>query len=171
MNIEQLFPGTDLKVYKVTNILSDKQTSLLKKLAEGKVPSGYRQDEIDQAVADIRKASVEACQNIFKVGGLEANAHNTRWPWFDLSEGEGRTDSDSETFDADGIERFFAEFGVQASTSGGEMVFTAASEEPIKLNLGEMLVFPRSKGHEFAIKTVGAGVRFTLLTPVSQTFK
>lgn len=169
MNIENLFPETDLEVYKVTNILSDSQLSLLKKMAEGKVPSGYRQDEIDQAIADIRTASVEACQNIFKVEGLAAEAHNTRWPWFDLSQGEGRADTDSETFDATGLSKFFAEFGVQASTTGGEMVFTAAPEKPIKLNLGEMLVFARTEGHEFAIKTIHGGVRFTLLTPVSKT--
>jgi hypothetical protein len=171
MNIEHLFPGTDLQVYKVTDVLSDDQMKLLIKLAEGKVPTGYRAGEIRDAIQDIRSASVEACTTIFNTDGLTATEENKDWPWFDLNVGEERDFNASGTY-ADDAKAYLAEFVVQPSTGGGEIFFKRrllpenAERVAIKLAPGEMLVASRSAHHEFEIKQITSGVRFTLMTHI-----
>lgn len=164
MNIENLLPETDLKVYKVTNILTDGQMKLLTKLVEGKLNTGYRKDEVDQAIADIRKASVDACQTIFEKNNLVAKEENKHWPWFDLSMGESRDFEHSGTFADDCC--YLAEF-VLAPCGGGEIVFEQNPATVIDLAPGEMLVASRQSGHEFQITPITSGQRFTLLTHVN----
>jgi hypothetical protein len=171
MNIEHLFPETDLKVYKVTEILSDEQNKLLTKLAEEKIPTGYRQSEIEQAVQDIRSASVRACETIFGVNSLQATPENKSWPWFDLSVGEGRGYESSGLYPED-QHQFFAEFMVQPSSSGGEISFKmqllpgVTDKAPINLAPGEMLVASRGPHHDFEITEITSGLRFTLMTHI-----
>lgn len=164
MNIESIFPNSDLKVYKVTNVLTEGQVKLLSKLAEGKIPDGFRADEVSKALADIRTASVEACQSIFEMDNLSASEENKRWPWFDLPEGEGRGYESSQVFNTGNA--FLSEFVIQPSPNGGEIVFKNAETKAIKLAPGEMLVASRSVGHEFKIAEIKSGVRFTLMTHI-----
>lgn len=166
MNIERLLPETDLEVYKVTGILSDSQVSLLIKLAAGKVPTGYRQDEIDTAIADIRKASVEVCQNIFELSDLQASPENKKWPWFDLTVGDSRSVDHSGTHQkADN--QFVTEFFVQPTAVGGDILFkNSLPTDLINLAPGEMLVASRSDEHQFEITEIKSGDRFTLLTHI-----
>jgi hypothetical protein len=171
MNIEHIFPGTGLHVYKVTEVITDDQLSLLVKLAKGYINTGYRQEEVDRALADIRAASVEACKTIFEVDGLVAKPENPAWPWFDLRDG------DSRGFDSSGLyeeseKQFLAEFVIQHSDIGGDVFFKrrllpeGAEKTPIKLAPGEMLVASRGPHHEFEITPIVDGVRFTLMTHV-----
>lgn len=166
MNIEQLFPGTELNVYKVTDVITPSQVKLLTKLAGGLLPTGYRQDEIDQAVQDIRNASIDACNTIFGDANLEAKEENKRWPWFDLGAGESREVGHSGIYleeDGDPVS-YFSEFMVRQSDGGGEIVFS--NGVPVNLAPGEMLVGSRRVGHEFEIKEIVSGTRWTLLTHI-----
>lgn len=166
MNIERLLPETDLEVYKVTDILSDSQVSLLTKLAAGKVPTGYRQDEIDTAIADIRKASVGACQSIFELSDLQASPENKKWPWFDLAVGDYRSVDASGTYYKDD-NQFLTEFFVQPAAVGGDILFkNSLPTDLINLAPGEMLLASRADTHEFEITEIKSGDRFTLLTHV-----
>lgn len=171
MNIEHIFPETELKVYKVTNILTDGQIKLLTKLAEGKIPTGYKADEINAAIQDIRSASIDACHTIFNTDGLSAVEENKHWPWFDLNIGEGRDFNSSGTY-PDDQKAYLAEFVVQPSTGGGEIFFKGdllpenSENVGIKLAPGEMLVASRGSHHEFEITSITSGVRFTLMTHI-----
>jgi|SaaInl59LU_5_DNA_1037362.scaffolds.fasta_scaffold00281_29 hypothetical protein len=164
MNIEPIFPDSDLQVYKVTNVLTEGQVKLLAKLAQGRIPTGFKADELNEAVSDIRAASIEACQAIFGMDDLSASEENKRWPWFDLSEGDERGYERNKIFNNG--KAFFAEFVVQSSTNGGETVFKDAENHAIKLAPGEMLVASRSAGHEVKIAEIKSGLRFTLMTHV-----
>lgn len=164
MNIERLLPETDLHVYKVTNVLTEAQVKLLTKLAEGKIPTGYKADEIKQAVADIRQSSIDICQEIFKIAPLQAAPENERWPWFDLPEGEFRELGSSGLF-KEGSGNFFTEFFVKPSIAGG-VVFEEAPDTTVNLASGEMLVFARWPRHDYEIKKIAGGERFTLLTHI-----
>lgn len=164
MNIEQLLPETDLKVFKVTQILTEGQNKLLAKLADGKLNSGYRQDEVEQAIADIRTASIEACQQIFNTQPLQATEENKSWPWFDISTGESKDYGSSKLYQ-ESEQQFLAEFVVKQA-NGGEFVFKHAEDVLIKLAPGEMLVASRATGHEFKIEEIISGLRFTLMTHV-----
>ena len=172
MNIEQVFPETDLQVYKVTDILPAEQMKLLIKLAEGKIPTGYKAAEISQAVQDIRQASINACKTIFKAEGLSAKEENKDWPWFDLNVGEYRNFEHSGTFEVD-TKAYLAEFVIRPSSGGGEIFFKRrllpenSEKVAIKLAPGEMLVASRAAHHEFEIKPITSGIRFTLMTHIS----
>jgi len=172
MNIEHIFPGTELHVYKVTDILSEGQMKLLGKLVKGHLPTGYKQDELDQIVADIRSASVQACEEIFNLEGLTAKPENKDWPWFDVSADD---DWNSRSFEHSGLKpggnEFLSELFIQ-NAEGGEILFKRrllpenSPKTPIKLEPGEMLIASREAHHEFEIKEITSGVRFTLLTHI-----
>lgn len=112
---------------------------------------------------DIRKASVDACQTIFEKTNLVAKEENKAWPWFDLSVGESRDFEHSGTFADDCC--YIAEL-VVAPCGGGEVVFEQSPDTLISLAPGEMLVASRQSGHEFEIRPITSGQRFTLLTHV-----
>lgn len=167
MNIEHLFPATDLHVYKVSDVISEPQLKLLVKRAEGKIPTGYRQDEIDNIINLIRAAGIEACKTIFEDAELEAADQNMEWPWFDISVGEARGVDSSKVFTKEsGTRAYLSEFVVQPAASGGEISFQHAPETLIKLAPGEMLVASRAVGHEFEILEIAEGTRFTLMTHI-----
>lgn len=163
MNIEPIFPDSDLQVYKVTNVLTDAQVKLLAKLADGRIPTGFKSDEITEAVKDIRAASVEACKNIFGAASPECSAENKQWPWFDLSVGEGRGYEDSQTFGHDNS--FLSEFVIKQA-DGGDLIFKGSETQGIRLAPGEMLVASRSNEHDFKVTEILSGVRFTLMTHI-----
>lgn len=165
MNIERLFPESELHVYKVTDVITPSQVKLLVKLAAGHLPTGYRQDDLDQAVQDIRNASIEACKTIFGDADLEATEENKRWPWFDLSAGESREAGHGGIYeDETETVSYFTEFVVRQSDGGGEVVFS--NGVPINLNPGEMLVASRASQHQFEITEIESGMRWTLLTHI-----
>lgn len=169
MNIEHLFPESGLTVGKVTNVITSDKLNLLVKLAEGKIPTGYRQEEIDQIIQEIRSASVEACKTIFNKDNLEAKKENQRWPWFDLRDGEGKASGESGVFNGNKRQPiYFAEFVVTPSNEGGEIKFDKISS-PVSLSSGEMLVSSREEGYEFEITKVSSGIRFVLLTLITLT--
>lgn len=169
MNITQIFPESELDVYKVTDVLDDSQMSLLNKFAKGRIPTGYKQDELDQLVQDIRSASIEACKTIFDKDSLTAVEENKRWPWFDLSEGESRDVSSNGTFHQDDLATaYFAELVLKQGV-GGQIKFIGQPETLVQLAPGEMLVGSRSAGHEFEILEVSSGTRLTLMTRISSS--
>jgi hypothetical protein len=163
MNIETLSPESGLTIAKVTNVITPEQLSLLVMLAEGKIPTGFRQAEIDQAVQDIRAASIEAGKIVFNTQHMRARKEDRQWPWFDLREGEGRASGETGVYNGDkGQPSCFAEF-VVSHGDGGEIKFDKLSD-PIKLAPGEMLISSREPGYEMEITKVSSGVRFTLMT-------
>jgi hypothetical protein len=176
MNIEKLFTEVEhLELYKVTGVLTEDQNKLLAKFAAGHLPTGYRKQEIDQAVQDIRDASIEACIQIFGEAELEAKPENKDWPWFDLSVDEGRSNTSSQTFtESSGVVAYLSEFMVQAAQEGGRILFSnlpvndVGEQEKLfpEIRPGEMLIASRKNGHEFEISKIESGLRFTLMTHI-----
>jgi hypothetical protein len=168
MNITKACPDQDLQVYIVENVISDSSLTLLTRMMKGHLPTGYKQDEIDQALADIRAASIQACEETFGLSGLVATKENSQWPWFDLHVGEGRTAEQNGIYDAlDMIKGCYAEFCIIPSTVGGELTFNNGDCK-IELKPGQLVIGPQLKGHSFTIEPIVEGSRFTLLTFMQQ---
>jgi len=164
MNITKAFPESDLEVYIVNDVLSADAMKTLTKLFLGHLPTGYKQDEINQAQADIVAASVKACEQAFDASGLIPVAANPKWPWFDLHVGDGRTVEENGVYEFVSTPvGFYADFCIIPSTVGGEISFKNG-EHKVQLKAGQMLIGPRVENHEFTVETILEGSRFTLMT-------
>lgn len=168
MNITKLLPDTDLHVYKVTDILTEDELNLAQKLAAGKIPTGYKKDEINELVLKVKNTSAKACEEIFNVDNLQTNPNYDGWRWFDLSAGESRPTGWTKTF-AGGGHEYFTELMVQASEGGDLCLVGELFDEPFCPHIlpGEMLVISRAVGYETKITEVKSGIRFSLTTLVS----